>query len=316
MSNRLEEIIPGFVSQLTYNIASQLRGNGVNGLGPRLMFNISGVVANGVMGDGGSVSVAEGVGNGVMVGENIGNGVTESVQEVLGNGAKVNGVVMNNGDAGARSFYLGGAPTGSIPRVDRDRLLRNFNQEIREDIARLSMPDKIRFGAIAVRKGRKELVRTYEREDGTKIGEKARFYNLVIWLIWVETNHFRVGSMVTKGVGKSNEVMNHSEEVGCSEGPAYRTVLETTTGLYPVSNKALLTFLVVVSELVVGINGVSEETPSVRPIDAAVDAGTPYFFTKSVQLLPVNTSAFGVKKVTKAVADWSVSNALKMYMLF
>ncbi|GJX77504.1 hypothetical protein Tco_0324315 [Tanacetum coccineum] len=249
MSNRLEEIIPGFVSQLTYNIASQLRGNGVNGLGPRLMFNsvegfapqvnsegvisgsVSGVVANGVMGDGGSVSVAEGVGNGVMVGENIGNGVTESVQEVLvndvaggvmengfveevANGVMGNGVgragarVMNNGDAGARSFYLGGAPTGSIPRVDRDRLLRNFNQEIREDIARLREYRSIAHGLRVVVRRRRlridrlkaignsreaaDIIRFWERmqledvEKGTrtllmmreteaKIGEKARF---------------------------------------------------------------------------------------------------------------------------------------------
>nr|GFB96185.1 hypothetical protein [Tanacetum cinerariifolium] len=192
---------------LAYNIASHLRSNGVNGLGPCVMFNgvegfipqansksvISGLVskgiANGVMGNGGSVPVTEVVGNGVMVSENLGNGVNESVQEVLDNGAMVNDVgrpasqvmnnvnglvsqvdvvaggvmgngfvrevanglmengisgvsvagarVMNNGDAGVQSFSLGRAVAGSAPRVNRDRLLRNFNQEIRKDIARL-----------------------------------------------------------------------------------------------------------------------------------------------------------------------------------
>nr|GEV19297.1 hypothetical protein [Tanacetum cinerariifolium] len=120
MSNLPEEILPGSVSQLAYNIASHLRGNDVNGLRPRLMFNsvegfvpetnyegvirglVSEMVANGVMGDGGSVSVAEVVGNSGMVGENVGNGVNESVKEVLDNGTMVNGVgrfssqVMNN----------------------------------------------------------------------------------------------------------------------------------------------------------------------------------------------------------------------------
>nr|GEU44824.1 hypothetical protein [Tanacetum cinerariifolium] len=60
----------------------------------------------------------------------------------------------------------------------------------------------------------------------------------------------------------------------------------------------------------------------VRPFKESISSGnsrglgTPYFFTNSVQPLHVNTSAFGVKKVTEAVADWSVSNALKMYLLF
>ncbi|GKC22979.1 hypothetical protein Tco_1025129 [Tanacetum coccineum] len=40
-----------------------------------------------------------------------------------------------------------------------------------------------------------------------------------------------------------------------------------------VSNKALLTFLVVVSEPGVGIDGVSEETPSIMASEAAVDDG-------------------------------------------
>ncbi|GKB79015.1 hypothetical protein Tco_0945910 [Tanacetum coccineum] len=216
------------------------------------------------MGDGGSVSVAEVVGNGVMVGENVGNGVTESVQEVLDNGVMVNGVgrspsqvmnnvsglvsqvndvaggvmengfvrevangvmengvsgaavravnngvagasssslgdgangvmgngvgragarVMKNGDAGVWSFSLGGAAAGSVPRVDRDRLLRNFNQEIREDIARLSywnsrkVADIIRFWERMqledVEKGTCALLMM--RETEAKIGEKGRF---------------------------------------------------------------------------------------------------------------------------------------------
>ncbi|GKE34581.1 hypothetical protein Tco_1453903 [Tanacetum coccineum] len=193
MSNLLEEIVPGSVSQLSYNIASHLRGNGVNGLGPRVMFyGVEGFI------------LVEVVGNGLMVGEFVGNGVNESVQEVLDNGAMVNGVgrsasqvmnnvnglmsqvnvvavllwgdvangvmgndvgragarVMNNGDAGVWSFSLGGAAAGSAPRVNKDRLLRNFNQEIREDIARLREYRSIANGLrIVVRRRRQRIDR-------------------------------------------------------------------------------------------------------------------------------------------------------------
>ncbi|GJV94690.1 hypothetical protein Tco_1546267 [Tanacetum coccineum] len=146
MSNLPEEIVPGSVSQLAYNIASHLRGNGVNGLGPRVMFNgvegfipqansegvISGSVSEGitndVMGNGGSVSVAEVVGNGLMVDENVMNNVNGLVSQVnvvtggvmengfveeIANGVMENGVsrasvrALNNGVVGARSYSLG-----------------------------------------------------------------------------------------------------------------------------------------------------------------------------------------------------------------
>nr|GEW64434.1 putative reverse transcriptase domain-containing protein [Tanacetum cinerariifolium] len=413
MSNLPEEILPGSVSQLAYNIASHLRGNDVNGLGPRLMFNsvdgfvpqansegvirgpVSEVVANGVMGDGGSVSVAEVVGNGGMVGENVGNGVNESVQEngfvgevangVMGNGVSGvsvrvvnNGVagasssslgdvansvmgnsvgkagarVMNNGDAGVCSFSLGGAAAGSAPRVDRDRLLHNFNQEIRKDIARLREYRSIANGLRVVVRRRHhridrleavedsreaaDIIRFWERmqledvekgtrvllmmrETGAKIHEKAstsmgilagitKLYNCCTFSFAAsvkELDHVRNNIVAGK-------FLNFFIHVEMKDGDLMR--LATANQFFflispaeSASNKSLLTFLVVVSELVVGIDGVLEETPSVTPIDVAVDV---------VQLLPVNTSAFRVKNVTEAVADWSVSNALKMYMLF
>ncbi|GJW56690.1 hypothetical protein Tco_0103421 [Tanacetum coccineum] len=241
MSNRLRKLFLVLCLNLHIILLLSLKG----------VVSVSGVVANGVMGDGGSVSVAEGVGNDVMVGENVGNGVTESVQEVLDNGDMVNGVgrspsqvmnnvsglvsqvnvvaggvmengfigevangvmenavssaavravnngvagasssslgdgangvmgngvgragarVMNNGDAGARSFSLGGAAAGSVPRVDMDRLLRNFNQEIREDIARLRFWERMQLED--VEKGTRALLMM--RETEAKIGEKAR----------------------------------------------------------------------------------------------------------------------------------------------
>ncbi|GJT40583.1 hypothetical protein Tco_0940448 [Tanacetum coccineum] len=276
MSNLPDEILTGSVSQLAYNIASHLRGNGVNGLGPCLMFNsvegfvhqansegvisglVSEVVANGVMGDGGSVSVAEVVGNGVIVGENVGNGVNESVQEVLDNGTMVNGVgrfssqvmnnvsglvsqvnvvasgvmengfveevangvmensvsdasmrainngvagasssslgdvangvmgngvgragarVMNNGDARVHSFSLGGAADGSAPRVNRDRLLRNNNQEIHKDIASLREYRSIANGLrVVVRRRRQRIDRLEALGDFSEAADIIRFW--------------------------------------------------------------------------------------------------------------------------------------------
>ncbi|GJV56890.1 hypothetical protein Tco_1457895 [Tanacetum coccineum] len=277
---------------------------------------ISGVVANGVHGDGGSVcNVDEGfsvgnvvagecgwengfigeVANGVI--ENavssaavraVNNGVAGASSSFLGDGANGvmgNGVgragarVINNGDAGAQSFSLGGAVTRSVPKVDMDSLLRNFNQEIRKDIARLREYRYIVHGLrVVVHRRRLRIDRLEAIGNSRKAAVIIRFWErmqledvekVTRVLLMMKETEAKIGVV---RAGKSNEVMNRSEEVGCSEGPAYCTVLEMTTGLYPVSNKALLTFLVVVSELVIGINGVSEETPSVRPLDAAVDA--------------------------------------------
>ncbi|GJR31638.1 hypothetical protein Tco_1107870 [Tanacetum coccineum] len=324
MSNLPEETNPGLVSQLAYNIASHLK--------------VSKGVANGVMGNGGSVSVAEVVGNGLMVGENVGNGVNESVQEVLDNDAMVNGVgrsasqvmnnvnglvsqvnavagsvmengfvrevangviengvsgasvravnngvagarssslgdvangvmgndvgragarVMNNGDAGVRSFSLGGAAAGSAPRVNRDRLLRNFNQEIREDIARLREYRSIANGLrIVVRRRRQRIDRLEalgncrEAVDTIRFSERMQLEDAekgTRALLMIRETKAKIGDKASVGVcifwGDS------------------------------VSNKALLTFLVVVSEPGVGIDGVSEETPSVMASEAAVDDG-------------------------------------------
>nr|GFA86891.1 hypothetical protein [Tanacetum cinerariifolium] len=195
------------------------------------------VVANGVVVDGGRVSVAEVVSNGGMVGKNVGNGVNESVQEVLDNGTMVNGVgrfssqngfvgevdngvmengvggasvravnngvagaissslgdvangvmgngdgragarVMNHGDAGVHTFSLGGAAAGSSPRVDRDRLLRNFNQEIREDIARLREYRSIANGLrVIVRRRRHHIDRLEAVGDYREAANIIRFW--------------------------------------------------------------------------------------------------------------------------------------------
>nr|GEY58560.1 hypothetical protein [Tanacetum cinerariifolium] len=120
--------------------------NGVGRFSSQVMNNVSGlvsqvnVVAGGVMENG---FVGE-VGNGVM--ENgvsaasvraVNNGVVGASSSSLGdvaNGVMGNGIgkagarVMNNDDTGVRMFSLGGAAVRSAPRVDRDRLMRNFNQ--------------------------------------------------------------------------------------------------------------------------------------------------------------------------------------------
>ncbi|GKC61956.1 hypothetical protein Tco_1089554 [Tanacetum coccineum] len=325
MSNLPEEIDPGFVSQLAYNIASHLK--------------VSEGVANGVMGNGGSVSVAEVVGNGLMVGENVGNGVNESVQEVLDNDVMVKGVgrsgsqvmnnvnglvsqvnvvaggvmengfvgevangvmengvsgasvravnngvaggrssslgdvangvmgndvgragaqVMNNGDAGVWSFSLRGVAARSAPRVNRDRLLRNFNQEIREDIARLREYRSIANGLrIVVRRRRQRVDRLEALRNCREAVDTIRFWE----------------RMQLEDVEKGTRALLMMRETEAKIGEKARTVIEVIQKSYSVSNKALLTFLVVVSEPGVGIDGVSEETPSVMASDAAVDAG-------------------------------------------
>ncbi|GJX03274.1 hypothetical protein Tco_0189190 [Tanacetum coccineum] len=288
MSNLLEEIVPGSVSQLSYSIASHLRGNGVNGLGPRVMFNgVEGFI------------LVEVVGNGLMVGEFVGNGVNESVHEVLDNGVMVNGVgrsasqvmnnvnglvsqvnvvaggvmengfvgevangvmengfvrAVNNGVAGARSSFLGGrgAAAGSAPRVNRDRLLRNFNQEIREDIARLREYRSIANGLrIVVRRRRQRIDRLEALVNYHEAIDTIRFWE----------------RMQLEDVEKGTRALLMMRETEAKIGE------KASVGVYSVSNKALLTFLVVVSEPGVGIDGVSEETPSVMASDAAIDAG-------------------------------------------
>nr|GEU33485.1 hypothetical protein [Tanacetum cinerariifolium] len=393
MSNLSEEILSSSVSQLAYNIASHLRGNDVNRLRPRLMFNsmegfvpeanpegvirgsVSEVVANGVMGDGGSVSVAEVAGNGGMVGENVGNGVNESVQEVLDNGIMVNGVgrfssqvmnnvsglvsqvntvaggvmengfvgdvgngvmkngvsgasvravnngvvgasssslgdvangvmgngvgragarVMNNGDVGVRRFSLGVAAFGSAPRVDRDRLMRNFNQEIRKDIARLRGYRSIANGLrVVVRRRRHRIDRleavgdSHEAADIISTSMVCRFYVFKVLLTKRITKLYNCCTFSFAASVKeldhvrnnivAGKFLNFLIHVEMKDGDLMLATAIHSFFLLspadPVSNKARLTFLVVVSELVVGIDGVSEETPSVTPIDAAVDAG-------------------------------------------
>nr|GEX12891.1 putative reverse transcriptase domain-containing protein [Tanacetum cinerariifolium] len=329
----------------------------VNGLGPRLMFNsiegfvpqanyegvirgsVSEVVANGVMGDGGSVSVAEVVGNGGMVGENVGNGVNESVQEVLDNGTIVNGVgrfssqvmnnvsglvsqvnavasdvmengfveevansviengvsgasvravnngvavasssslgdvannvmgnsvgkagaqVMNNGDAGVRNFSLGGADAGRHHHIDRLEAVEDSREaaDIIRFWERMQLED--------VEKGTRALLMM--RDTEAKIREKASFA-------------YQEG--ILAGITKLYNCCTFSFAASVKELDHVRNNIVAGKFLkfpdtYPTSNKSLLTFLVVVSELVVGIDGASEETPSVTPIDVAVDvAGVP-----------------------------------------
>nr|GEV91403.1 hypothetical protein [Tanacetum cinerariifolium] len=358
MSNLPEEILSGFVSQLAYNIASHLSGNDVNRLRPRLMFNsvegfvpeansegvirgsVFEVVANGVMGDGGSVSVVEVVGSGGMVGENVGNGVNESVQEVLDNGTMVNGVgrfssqvvnnvsglvpqvndvagsvmengfvgevgngviengvsgasvrAVNNGVVGASSSSLGDVANGvmgnGVGRVGA-RVMNNGDAGVREDIARLREYRSIANGLrVVVRRRRHRIDRLEAVGDSHEAADIIRFeggsrllpvsfggildgitklYNCCTFLFAAsvkELDHVRNNIIAGKFLNflihvemKYGDLMVQHMHMGNCK-------------CHPGSNKALLTFLVVVSELVAGIDGVSEETPSVTPIDAA-----------------------------------------------
>ncbi|GJY54847.1 hypothetical protein Tco_0446511 [Tanacetum coccineum] len=239
MSHLPGEIVYGSVSQLTRNVASHLRANGVYGFGPRVMFDgVEGFVPQ-VMDNSVRGSVSKVVANGVMDNGVMSNGVSESVPEVVANGVKANGVsgsalevaangVIDNGFsgsanrvgsngvgelvsqfvAGVRSSSVRGVTAQSAPQVDKDRLLRYFNQEVCEDLARLGEYRSIANGLRVVVRRRRHRITQLEalrncreardtinfwermqledvekgtrallmmRETKSKIGEKARF---------------------------------------------------------------------------------------------------------------------------------------------
>ncbi|GJT51876.1 hypothetical protein Tco_0978033 [Tanacetum coccineum] len=156
-TNRVNGFVPGVTT------------NGVERSIPRVMVN--GVVANGaggsaaqVMNDGVSRSVFEVVVNGVsrsvarveanaIIANDVGgsaahgmtNGASGSVSEVGVNGVsrlvsqvQADGVIAN-GVGGSFDLGMSNGVSGSVssvPQVDKDHLLRYFNQEVREDIAR------------------------------------------------------------------------------------------------------------------------------------------------------------------------------------
>nr|GEU80268.1 hypothetical protein [Tanacetum cinerariifolium] len=250
-------------------------GNDVNRLGPCLMFNgiegfvpqansegvirwsVSKVVANSVMGDGGSVSgglnvVAGGVMENSFV-EEVANGVMENgvsgasvravnngvagasscslgdvVNGVMGNGVGRAGArVVNNGDARVRSFSLGGAAAGSSPRICHylDLLLCTV-------IIVAKLYDSTSMGILA----------------GTKLDNCCTF---LFAASVKELDHVRNNIIAGK-------FLNFLIDVEMKDGNSMNMHIGNCK-CHLVSNKALLTFLVVVSELVVGIDGVSNE---------------------------------------------------------
>nr|GEY81434.1 hypothetical protein [Tanacetum cinerariifolium] len=116
---------------------------------------VSGVRANGV-----SESTHQKIGDGIMA-----NGVREPVRRVMVNGVRNNGVSGANResvyevvvDASSSSFRQ--AACESVDELDKERLLYYFNQEVVEDLGRLSEYHSIARGLKFVVQRRRERIR-------------------------------------------------------------------------------------------------------------------------------------------------------------
>ncbi|GJV05629.1 hypothetical protein Tco_1343285 [Tanacetum coccineum] len=219
MSNGVSESVPEVV-------ANGVKANGVSGSALEVAAN--GVMVYETMSNDVNESVQEVLDNDVMV-NGVGGSASQVVSSVNGLGSQVeaNGVIDNgfsgsanrvgsNGVgelvsqfvAGVRSSSVRGVAAQSAPQVDKDRLLRYFNKEVHEDLARLREYRSIANGLrVVVRRRRHritqlESLRNYReardtinfwermqledvekgtrallmmRETESKIGEKARF---------------------------------------------------------------------------------------------------------------------------------------------
>nr|GEU84164.1 hypothetical protein [Tanacetum cinerariifolium] len=211
MANNPEEIATGSITQLTHVIADGISilvpqslvngvmandvgesvGQGVvnvvmpNGVSGSTVEGIgSGMMANGlsesVTTNGVSESISQGIGVGVRDSVGIGggvmaNGVSEPIPRDMVNGVRANGVsdsvdhgicdgIMANGVREA-------VASESVDRLDKERLLRCFNQKVVEDLGRLRFWERMQLED--VEKGTCALLMMKETE--VKIGEKANY---------------------------------------------------------------------------------------------------------------------------------------------
>nr|GEU84165.1 hypothetical protein [Tanacetum cinerariifolium] len=213
MANNLEEIAIGSITQLTRVIADgismyvpHVMANGGDRFGSQILgvVNVvmpndvsgstakgmgSGMMANGfsesVTANGVSESVSQGIGGGVMA-----NGVSEPIPWDMANGVRANGVgelvdqgigddIMANGVREAVLQDM--AASESVDQLDKERLLRCFNQEVVEDLGRLRNSQDVvatirfweRMQLEDVDNGTRALLMMKETE--VKIGEKANY---------------------------------------------------------------------------------------------------------------------------------------------
>ncbi|GJV74249.1 hypothetical protein Tco_1494244 [Tanacetum coccineum] len=183
MSYLPEEIVSGPVSQLTRNVASHLRANGVYGFVPRVMFDgvegfVPQVMANSIRG-----SVSEIVANGVIDNGVMSNGVSESVLEVVANGVTANGVSGSAPEVAANGVMVVSSVNGLGSQVEDNGVIDNgFSRyairvgsngvgelvsqfvagEIRKDLARLREYRSIANGLRVVVRRRRHRITQLE----------------------------------------------------------------------------------------------------------------------------------------------------------
>ncbi|GJZ41363.1 hypothetical protein Tco_0588249 [Tanacetum coccineum] len=173
MVNGVNGSLPSVIANVVDRFVSEVRVDDVSG-------SVSGVVVNGVMGNGVGGSAAEVVNDGVsVIGNDVGgfaaqnmiNGASRSVSEigVNGVGRLVSQVeadyVIANGVGGSVGPGMSNGVSGSVAsatQVDKDRLLRYFNQEVHEDIARLREYRAIASGLRITVRRRRERIRRLE----------------------------------------------------------------------------------------------------------------------------------------------------------
>ncbi|GJQ90603.1 hypothetical protein Tco_0001742 [Tanacetum coccineum] len=147
MANGVTGSIPSVIANGVDWFVSEVMVNGVSG-------SVPGVVVNGVVGNGVGGFATEVINDGVSV---IANEVGGLVSEVQADGVIASGV---GGSIGPGISNGVSGSVASVTQVDKDHLLGYFNQEVREDIARLREYMAIASGLrITVRRRRERICR-------------------------------------------------------------------------------------------------------------------------------------------------------------
>ncbi|GJR60296.1 hypothetical protein Tco_1502458 [Tanacetum coccineum] len=169
MANGVSESVPqGVVNGVGVD---GVRGNGVS---EGMINGGSGLMANGV-----SESVSQGVVNGVGVNGVRGNGVSDGMI----NDARASGVRSSFREfvseflADGSSSSVGQAADVSATKIDKDHLLACFNQEVREDLARLRVYRSLANGLrVAVRRRRQHITRLEALGNCEDAARTVRFW--------------------------------------------------------------------------------------------------------------------------------------------
>ncbi|GJY86887.1 hypothetical protein Tco_0500913 [Tanacetum coccineum] len=152
----------GFSKSVTTNSVSESVPQGI-GIGVRdnvVSESVPQGMVNGVRANGVSESVYLGIGDGIMA-----NGVREPVRRGMVNGVRNNGVSRANRESVSEVVVDGSSSSfrqtasESVDQLDKERVLRCFNQEVVEDLGRLREYRSIARGLKVVMRRRREHIR-------------------------------------------------------------------------------------------------------------------------------------------------------------